>query len=73
MDRTNAPAEDGEADRLVVKIPTACRMLDVSRTRIYVLMDAGELQSFKDGKSRKITVASIRAYVARRLAERAAA
>lgn len=55
------------ADRIVVKLSTACRMLDISRTRIYALMQQGELQSFKDGKARKIVVASIRDYLDRRL------
>jgi hypothetical protein len=43
-------------------------MLDCSSTHGYVLLNAGELQSFLSGRSRKITVASIRAYIARKLA-----
>jgi excisionase family DNA binding protein len=42
-------------------------MLDVGNTRFYELIAAGELESYKDGKSRKITVASIKAYIARRI------
>jgi hypothetical protein len=52
---------------LVVKPAAAMAMLSVSRTRLYELLNAKELESFKDGASRKITVASIREYVARRL------
>jgi hypothetical protein len=33
------------------------------------MLAAGDLESYRDGKSRKITMASIRAYVARRLAD----
>jgi hypothetical protein len=42
-------------------------MLGCGNTRGYELLAAGELDSFLDGRSRKITVASIHAYVARRL------
>lgn len=46
-------------------------LLDCGNTRLYELLAAGELQGFKDGTSRKITTESIRAYIARRLAESA--
>jgi excisionase family DNA binding protein len=52
---------------LVVPPRQACAMLSIGLTRCYELISAGELQSFKDGKSRKITVSSIRAYVERQL------
>jgi len=42
-------------------------MLSCSHKRLYELLNAVELESFKDGASRKITVESIRAYVARKL------
>jgi len=56
-------------DRLAVKPKAACRMLDVGTTRLYELLNADppELESYSDGRSRKITTASIRAYVRRRL------
>jgi hypothetical protein len=53
---------------LVVKPREAWQMLGCGNTRGYELLAAGELESFLDGRSRKITVASIRAYVARKLA-----
>jgi hypothetical protein len=53
---------------LVVKPRTAWKMLSCSNTRGYELLNTGELVSFKDGKSRKITVASIKDYIARRTA-----
>ena len=43
-------------------------MLSCSNTRGYELLNSGELVSFKDGKSRKITVASIKDYITRRTA-----
>ena len=59
---------DWEGAPLVVKPKTAWKMLACSNTRGYELLAAGELKSFLDGRSRKITVESIRRYVARRLA-----
>jgi hypothetical protein len=53
---------------LVVKPKVAWKMLDCGNTRGYELLAAGELESYKEGRSRKISVASIRALVARRLA-----
>jgi hypothetical protein len=58
----------GEAEPLVVKPKAAWKMLACSNTRGYELLSAGELESFLDGRSRKITVASIHRFIARRLA-----
>lgn len=58
-------SDDGAA--LVVRPKTAWKMLSCSNTRGYELIAAGELDSFLDGRSRKITVESIRRYIARRL------
>jgi hypothetical protein len=63
---TNLTDSDGA---LVVKPRVAWRMLSCSNTRGYELLAAGELDSFRDGRARKITVASIHRYIARRLAE----
>jgi len=57
---------DWQLGPLVVKPKIAWRMLNCSNTRGYELLAAGELDSFRDGRSRKITVDSIRAYIARR-------
>jgi excisionase family DNA binding protein len=52
---------------LVVRPLQACALLNIGLTRCYELINSGELESFKDGKARKITVSSIKAYVDRRL------
>jgi hypothetical protein len=52
--------------RLVVSPRRAMRMLDCGRTRLYQLIKR-ELDSYNDGRSRKITVESIHRYIARRL------
>ena len=53
---------------LVVKPKVAWKMLACSNTRGFELIAAGQLESFRDGRSRKITVASIHRFIARRLA-----
>jgi hypothetical protein len=58
----------GDDERLVVSPRRARHMLDCGNTRLYELLAAGELDSFLDGRSRKITVDSIHRYIARRLA-----
>jgi len=54
---------------LVVKPKDAWKMLSCSNTRGYELLATGELESFRDGRSRKIVVSSIHRYIAMRLAE----
>jgi len=53
---------------LVVKPREARQLLAVGNTYLYELISAGELDSFRDGRSRKITIESIHRYIARRLA-----
>jgi excisionase family DNA binding protein len=56
-----------ERDPLVVRPQEACRMLAIGLTRLYELLHEGELESYRHGRSRRITVASIRAYVDRQI------
>jgi hypothetical protein len=56
-----------EVGPLVVKPKIAWKMLACSNTRGYELLNSGELESYLDGRSRKITVESIRQYIARRV------
>jgi excisionase family DNA binding protein len=58
----------GELGPLVVKPKVAWKLLACSNTRGYELIASGELESFRDGRSRKITVESIHRLIARRLA-----
>jgi excisionase family DNA binding protein len=62
-----------EPEPLVVKPKLAWEMLSCSNTHGYELLAAGELESYHDGRSRKITVASIHRHIARRLAAEKAA
>jgi hypothetical protein len=64
-DRRPGPVD---VEPLVVKPKVAWKMLGCGNTRGYELLATGELDSYKDGRSRKVTVASIKAFVARQLA-----
>jgi excisionase family DNA binding protein len=57
----------GDDEPLVVRPKVACRLLDIGVTRLYELIERGEVESYRDGSARKITTASIRAYIARQL------
>ena len=55
-------------DPLVVTPRVACRLLSLGNTRVYELIGNGELDSYVDGqRARRITMASIRRYIARHL------
>lgn len=52
---------------LVASPKAVGRMIDSGLTRVYELINSGEIQSYRDGKARKIIVASVEAYVERQL------
>jgi hypothetical protein len=54
-----------ETEPLIVRPKTAMRMLACGETRFYELVASGEIESFKDGGSRKVLVRSIHAYIER--------
>ena len=58
----------GDDERLVVCPRRARFMLDCGNTRLYELLKNNELESYLDGRSRKIIVASIHRFIAGRLA-----
>ena len=41
-------------------------MLGMSRRQIYRVIDAGDLQAFREGKSRRVSRRAIEAYIERR-------
>jgi hypothetical protein len=63
------PGVTGRAiEPLLVSPRDAWRILGCGNTSGYELINSGELVSFLDGRSRKITVESIRQYIARKVA-----
>jgi excisionase family DNA binding protein len=59
----------GDDERLVVSPRRARHLLDCGNTRLYELLKNKELESYVDGRSRKIVTASIHRYIAQRLKE----
>jgi hypothetical protein len=65
-EQINIPERDLPA--LVVSPNTAMRLLDCSRESLYRLINSEELDSYCEGRSRKIVLESIQAHIKRRLA-----
>jgi len=62
--------EDSQNIAPLVTSPKVARVLiDCSMTRLYELLNSGEITSYRDGKSRKIIVASLNDLIERRLRE----
>ena len=55
----------GTMDPLAVSVPTATRVSDVGRTKLYEAMADGELLSCKIGKRRLILLEDLRAWLVR--------
>lgn len=53
------------AEPLLYTIPEAASALRISRTKIYELLDAGEIESVHTGRSRKIPADALRSYIDR--------
>jgi excisionase family DNA binding protein len=56
------------ADQVLVRVEDAARMLSLSRSMIYRMMDSGELPSIRRGTARRIPVAAIHAWVEQQIA-----
>jgi excisionase family DNA binding protein len=50
-------------DRITVRIPEACRMIGIGRSKLYELLDTGEIETVKIGASRLVLVSSLRAFI----------
>ncbi len=57
------------AERVALGVPpaTAERLLNVSHKSLYVMLNAGLLDSYKVGRARRVTLASIEDYIARQI------
>lgn len=59
--------------KLLLSIEDAAEQLSIGRTYLYGLIQKGEIRSVKLGKSRRIPVEEVQAYVDRISAEQASA
>jgi hypothetical protein len=58
-----------ERRRLVTNVDDACAMLACSKSSLYDLLNSGAIESYLEGRFRKISIPSLEAHVARQLAE----
>ena len=65
MTKNQTPAPHVEP--LLVRVEEAARILSLSRSTIYEMMDRGELQSVRCGTARRIPLAALRAWVERQV------
>jgi excisionase family DNA binding protein len=63
MPHQNPPYTQSEP--LLVRVEEAARLLSLSRSTIYEMMDRGELPSVRCGAARRIPMAALRAWVER--------
>jgi excisionase family DNA binding protein len=63
-----SPDSDGP---LVASPNQAMKRLQISRSTLYAVLNVGDLESYTQGRSRRITVRSINSYVEKRLEEEA--
>jgi excisionase family DNA binding protein len=66
MTTTTVPARPTSTtvEPLLVRIEEAARILCLSRSTIYAMLDAGELPSVRRGAARRIPVAALREWIA---------
>jgi excisionase family DNA binding protein len=56
-------------EELLIDIPTAAKRLNIGRTKLYEMLDAGEIASVHVGKLHKVVVADLSRYIERLLEE----
>jgi excisionase family DNA binding protein len=65
-------AQTGDLSAPIVATPNqAIQRLQISRATLYDLINSGDLESYTEGRSRRILVQSMDRYIQRRLAEEA--
>ncbi len=53
-------------DSLLLTVEGAARRLELSRASVYALVTAGEIESIKIGRARRVPVAALEEFVARK-------
>ena len=66
--RSQGASPAAPAQVIAVTPAEAARLLSLGVWRVYALMRTGALQSYLDGRARRILLTSLHAYVARQLA-----
>jgi excisionase family DNA binding protein len=61
--------QQGREPPKLIPVEEAARILSIGRTACYMLVLKGELQSVKIGRTRRVVVSSLEAYIQRLLGE----
>ncbi|GAA0309784.1 hypothetical protein GCM10009087_19800 [Sphingomonas oligophenolica] len=69
MPPPKATRPTNEPDPITVRVPTALRMLGLSRSKFYLLLADGEFEMIKVGRCTLVTVASLHRFVNRQSSE----
>jgi hypothetical protein len=67
LSRDERNARAAKLEPLVVNPTAACLALGCDRERLYQLLNRGALETYLDGRARRITTRLIRAYIERQL------
>jgi len=67
LQQDGQPKPEPMGEPLLVRVEEAARILSLSRSTVYEMMDAGELPSVRRGTARRIPVAALRAWVAQQI------
>lgn len=57
------PTDPNRDEPLLYTIPEAATALRISRTKLYELLDSGDVESIHIGRSRKIPAEALRIYI----------
>jgi excisionase family DNA binding protein len=64
---THGEEAPAQREPLLVRVEEAARLLSLSRSMVYQLMDSGVLPSIRCGTARRIPLAALHAWVAQQL------
>jgi len=53
----------------ITDVDGGCKRANVGKDRFYELLKSGEIESYLDGRSRKVLLASVDAYIDRQIAQ----
>jgi len=59
------PTVEQEMERITVRIPEACRLTGIKRSKFYQLIQQGEIKIIKVGSITLVPVAALRSFLAK--------
>lgn len=70
MTTPHTPTDRPAIEPLLVRVEEAARLLSLSRSTIYEMLDSGELPSVRRGAAQRIPIAALHAWIARQTSDR---